>query len=64
MMVDSCIGLHYNIHSTIYYHTGTADTSTDVYDEYYARGIGLVQLQDPNDLRYLDSAIISGVKVP
>ena len=64
LMVDSCIGLHYLIHSTVYYHAGTTDTSTDAYDEYYARGIGLVQLEDPGDLRYLDSATINGAKVP
>ena len=64
VLVDSCIGLHYSIHSTVYFHTGAPDTSTDVYDEYYARGIGLVQLEDPTDLRYLDSAIINGAKVP
>jgi hypothetical protein len=62
--VDSCIGLHYIIKSTIYYHSAAADTSTDIYDEYYARGIGLVLLTDPNDTRYLDSAIINGAKVP
>jgi hypothetical protein len=64
VMTDSCIGLHYNMKSTIYYQSGASDTTTDAYDEYYARGIGLVLLTDPNDTRYLDSAIISGVKVP
>jgi len=62
--VDSCIGLHYIIKSTIYNHSAAADTSTDIYDEYYARGIGLILLTDPNDTRYLDSAIINGAKVP
>jgi hypothetical protein len=62
--VDSCIGLHYIIKSTIYFHSAEADTSTDVYDEYYARGIGLVLWTDPEEPRYLDSAIINGVKVP
>ncbi len=63
-MTDSCIQLHYEIKTSVYYHTGAPDTSTDVYNEYYARGIGLVQLDDPADMRYLDSAIIDGVKVP
>jgi hypothetical protein len=61
---DSCIGLHYIIKSTIYNHSAATDTSTSIYDEYYARGIGLVLLTDPNDTRYLDSAIINGTKVP
>jgi hypothetical protein len=64
VVTDSCIGLHYVIKSTIYNHSAAADTSTDIYDEYYARGIGLVLLTDPNDTRYLDSAIINGIKVP
>jgi hypothetical protein len=62
--VDSCIGLHYIIKSTIYNHSGAADTSTSIYDEYYARGIGLILWTDPAEPRYLDSAIINGVKVP
>jgi hypothetical protein len=64
IMTDSCIGLHYVIKSTIYLHSAAADTSTDVYDEYYARGIGLVLWTDPEEPRYLDSAIINGIKVP
>lgn len=64
IMTDSCIGLHYIIKSTIYFHSAAVDTSTDIYDEYYARGIGLILLTDPNDTRYLDSAIINGIKVP
>jgi hypothetical protein len=64
VMLDSCIGLHYNMRTIIYNHSGVADTTTDIYDEYYARGIGLVLLTDPKDTRYLDSAIIGGVKVP
>jgi hypothetical protein len=62
--LDSCIGLHYNMKTIIYNHSGVSDTTTDVYDEYYARGIGLVLLTDPKDTRYLDSAIIGGVKLP
>lgn len=64
IMTDSCIGLHYIIKSTIYNHSAAADTSTDVYDEYYARGIGLILWTDPEVPRYLDSAIIDGIKVP
>jgi hypothetical protein len=64
VIVDSCIQLHYAIKSTLYIHPNTTDTSTDVYDEYYGRGIGLVLLGDPKDTRYLDSAIINGVRVP
>jgi hypothetical protein len=64
IVTDSCIGLHYIIKSTIYNHSAAADTSTDVYDEYYARGIGLVLWTDPEEPRYLDSAIINGFKVP
>jgi len=64
IMTDSCIGLHYIIKSTIYNHSAAADTSTDVYDEYYARGIGLILWTDPEEPRYLDSAIINGAKVP
>lgn len=64
VMTDSCVGLHYNTKSTTYLHSGTSNTSTDSYDEYYARGIGLVLLDDPLVPRYLDSAIINGVKVP
>ncbi len=64
IMTDSCIGLHYIIKSTIYNHLAAADTSTSVYDEYYARGIGLILWTDPEEPRYLDSAIINGIKVP
>jgi hypothetical protein len=64
IVTDSCIGLHYIIKSTIYNHSAAIDTSTDVYDEYYARGIGLVLWTDPEEPRYLDSAIINGIKVP
>jgi len=64
IMTDSCIGLHYIIKSTIYNHSAAADTSTDIYDEYYARGIGLILWTDPEEPRYLDSAIIDGIKVP
>jgi len=64
ILTDSCIGLHYNVKSSIYYGSAAPDTATDVYDEYYARGIGLILLTDPGDTRYLDSAIIGGVKVP
>jgi hypothetical protein len=61
---DSCIDLHYIIKSTVYNHSGVADTSTSIYDEYYARGIGLILWTDPDEPRYLDSAIINGIKVP
>jgi hypothetical protein len=64
VMKDSCIGLHYSMKSTIYNHTGLPSSSTDSYEEYYAPGIGMVLLDDPRDQRYLDSAIINGVKVP
>lgn len=64
--IDSCIGLHYSTNTTVHLKTGSPSSSTDSYEEYYARGIGLVLLMDPTpaNQRYLDSAVINGVKVP
>ncbi len=60
VMLDSCLKLHYEIVVT-FFDTQAADTS--IYDEYYARGIGLVVSPDEEPM-YLDSAVINGVKLP
>jgi hypothetical protein len=65
--LDSCIQLHYNVKASIYFSNQSVDTGTSIYDEYYARGIGLIQsisIPPSGDDRFLDMAIIDGDTLP
>ncbi|MGB5107688.1 MAG: hypothetical protein WBP42_13340 [Candidatus Zixiibacteriota bacterium] len=60
VMVDSCLKIHYDYVTTIYYKDGRSQNIPEAYSEIWGKGIGLLD----NESIVLLSAVINGVELP